>query len=116
MRVRLQPWLLAVELERKTLDYSRRNHGSDLSHRKSATAAGAPSEHPSRVSPATPHRPQPRFLNTSRTAPLLACASSTHTRRLALPRVSACRTAAGGAVRSLSTRLDLVRVLGLGGL
>lgn len=40
--------------------------GLDMSHRKSATAASAPNEHPSRVSPATPCRPQPRFFHASR--------------------------------------------------
>ena len=41
----------------------------DLSHRKSATTAGTPNEHPSRVPPATPYRPQPRFPITSRSGP-----------------------------------------------
>lgn len=40
--------------------------GSDLSHRKSATTTGAPNEHLPRVFPATPHLPQPRFLDASR--------------------------------------------------
>lgn len=37
--------------------------GPELSQRKSATTAGVPTEHPSRVFPATPCRPQPRFFH-----------------------------------------------------
>lgn len=55
----LQPRLYVAQLER----------GPDLSHRKSATTAGASNEHPSRVLPATTRRSQPRFFHSSRPRP-----------------------------------------------
>lgn len=45
-----------------------RRPSSDARHRKPATVAGSPNEHPSRVPPATPAGPQPRFLDASRSA------------------------------------------------
>ncbi|MET7696319.1 tyrosine-type recombinase/integrase [Streptomyces sp. NPDC005485] len=63
------PGFLLSSWRGSLLRFGRQKPSSDVSPRKSATTAGASNRHPSRVFPATPHRPQPRCFSASWAAP-----------------------------------------------